>query len=303
MIGGLFSFPFSLIHVRIAVEVDSYRLHMFYSEMTCWPLWASPQETYSSEEDQESGALCPFTRRPKGHMWWLGSSVCTRRRTYQFHHLQAPECGNQSLKEVYTHYRPVLQETQSEAGLAEKRVEWALHKAPWGWHRQPRLIDAGGASDRSRLFPEVKLLLDPNPDLTEPPAWPSPQTRCLPGGNGPSREDLWSGLVAKAVPGPMWPWERHCPLRTRSAGHVWLGSTLRLGSIQHAGQSLGLPGGWESGPLLGHAIQASPQALCVGKGVTQAPESGVWTREEEAHSKDAVLGCCTERGPGVTAPV
>ena len=37
MIGGLFSFPFSLIHVRIAVEVDSYRLHMFYSEMTCWP--------------------------------------------------------------------------------------------------------------------------------------------------------------------------------------------------------------------------------------------------------------------------
>ena len=50
-------------------------------------------------------------------------------------------------------------------------------------------------------MPKVKLLLDPNPDLTEPPSWPSPQTRCLPGGNSPSRQGLRSRLVAKAVPG------------------------------------------------------------------------------------------------------
>lgn len=51
-------------------------------------------------------------------------------------------------------------------------------------------LQTQGEPQTSRLFPEVKLLLDPNPDLTEPPAWPSPQTRCLLGGNGPSREDL-----------------------------------------------------------------------------------------------------------------
>ena len=78
---------------------------------------------YSSEEDYESRALCPLTRKPDGHTWWLGSSISTQKRTYQVHHLQAPECGNQSLKVVYMDYGPVLQEIQSEAGLAEKCVE------------------------------------------------------------------------------------------------------------------------------------------------------------------------------------
>lgn len=34
---GVVFFPFSLIHVRIAGEVDSHHLHMFYSEMICCP--------------------------------------------------------------------------------------------------------------------------------------------------------------------------------------------------------------------------------------------------------------------------
>ena len=78
-------------------------------------------------------------------------------------------------------------------------------------------------------------------------------------GTAPVGKASEAGWWPRPFPGPLWPWERHCPLGTRSAGHVWLGSTLKLGSIQHAGRSLGLPGGWESGPLLGHAAEASPR--------------------------------------------
>ena len=152
-------------------------------------------------------------------------------------------------------------------------------------------------------MPEVKLLLDPNPDLTDPPAWPPPQTRCLPGGNSPSREGLRSGLVAKAVPGA-----RVAVGKTLSPGNT-VSWTRLAGKHFEAGQHptcRPVPGApWKLGKWASARTRCSsiPQALCMGKGIAQAPENGVWTREEETHSRDAISGCCTERGPGVAAAV
>lgn len=64
----------------------------------------------------------------------------------------------------------------------------------------------------------------------------------------------------------------------------------------------GSPEAGKVGPLLGHAVRIPPGPLR-GKGDSPGPESGVWTREEEPHSREAISGCCAERGPGVTAPV
>lgn len=166
------------------------------------------------------------------------------------------------------------------------------------------------ASDRGRHLPKVKLLLDPNPDLTEPPSWPSPQTRCLPGGNSPSRAGPPAQAGGQGCPRARVAVERPY-LGIRSAGHVWLGSTLKLGSIQHAGRSLGLPEAGKVGLCSRTRCSSIPQALLRGERDSLGPESGVglgrrsriperlsigMLRRERAGGHSAVQGFAGEAG-------
>lgn len=100
----------------------------------------------------------------------------------------------------------------------------------------------------------------------------SARTPLPPGKEGPRLGGLGGGLVAKAIPGPVRLWERHCPRAHVSWTRVpWSGRASKLGHIQHAGRPWGSREAGNWGPSL-NAGQCPPPtpALCVGNGRAQA---------------------------------
>ena len=153
-------------------------------------------------------------------------------------------------------------------------------------------------------MPEVKLLLDPNPDLTKPQARRRHRPTASRGGKGHSREDLRGGLVAKAVPGV-----RVAVGKTLSPGNT-VSWTRLAGKHCEAGQP---PTCW---PVPGAprrlGTQASAQtrcssalqALCVGKGMAQPPGSAECGRERRNRIPEILHRDVPQREvPGVKEPV
>lgn len=147
-------------------------------------------------------------------------------------------------------------------------------------------------------MPEVKLLLDPNPDLTKPQARRRHRPTASRGGKGRGREDLRGGLVAKAVPGV-----RVAVGKTLSSGNT-VSWTRLAGKHFEAGRLVpGAPRRLGTQASAQTRCSSALQSLCVGKGTAQPPESRVRTREEEPRSRAFTTGCSAERSPGVKGPV
>lgn len=141
-------------------------------------------------------------------------------------------------------------------------------------------------------MPEVKLLLDPNPDLTKPQARRRHRPTASRGRKGRGREDLRGGLVAKAVPGV-----RVAVGKALSPGNT-VSRTRLAGKNFEAGRPVpGAPRRLGTQASVQTRCSRALQALCVGKGTAQPPESGVWTREEEPRSRACTSGCSAKRGP------
>lgn len=122
----------------------------------------------------------------------------------------------------------------------------------------------------------------------------SARTPLPPGKEGPRLGGLGGGLVAKAIPGPVRLWERHCPRAHVSWTRVpWSGRASKLGHIQHAGCPWGSREAGNWGPSL-NAGQCPPP-----------PQPFVWEteeprqRESRARTRDEEPAWSTERGPRV----
>lgn len=125
-------------------------------------------------------------------------------------------------------------------GLSPGRHSWRLVwqkgvlKAPW-----VKPPEAGTVNPNVQMKGEPQtgegVCLKSNCCWTQtqisPSRRPAVATDPLPPGEGKAAVGRTSeaGWWPRPFPGSVWPWERHCPLGTRSAGHVWLGSTLKLG--------------------------------------------------------------------------
>ena len=154
----------------------------------------------------------------------------------------------------------------------------------------PQLREAGGASASA----QSQMGVGSTPDLAEPQAHMSARTPLPPGKEGPRLGGLGGGLVAKAIPGPVRLWERHCPRAHVSWTRVpWSGRASKLGHIQHAGRPWGSREAGNWGPSLnaGQCPPPHPSPLC---GKRKSPGSGRAERGPETRSR---------HGPQREAPV
>lgn len=113
-------------------------------------------------------------------------------------------------------YGPVLQEIQSEAVWPKSVLNEPYIKALEAGTVNPDLQTQGELSDRGRhLFQSSSNYWTLNPDLTEPPSWPSPQTRCLPRREQPQSAGPPKQAGGQGRLGPVWPWGKDCLLGIR----------------------------------------------------------------------------------------
>lgn len=161
-------------------------------------------------------------------------------------------------------YGPVLQEIHPRL-VWPKSVLNELTCFSRGWHCQSGFTDAGRASDRGRHLPKVTTLLDPNPDLTEPPSWPSPQDP-LP----PRREQPQSAGPPKQAGG----WRRPGPagLGALSPGNM-VSWTRLAGKHFESWAASNMPAGPWGSP------EAGKVGLCSDTLFKHPPRPSAWERD------------------------